>query len=341
MMGKFLEYNKLPQHVIHADWSTHPRKRWLAQAELTTSGTFRAHSPEAVGELSSFLEQLKSLVEIKACVLLGFDFPIGLPLNYALQAGIDDFLVELPELGQGVWKDFYTVTEKVDEISLRRPFYPQRAGGTSQKHLLEGLSCRHIDELRRVCERARPGRRAAAPLFWTLGGQQVGKAAISGWRDVLAPALRDPDLDLRIWPFSGKLQDLLLPGRVVAVETYPGEVYTHLGIQFSPSRPGKRSGKCSQRDRVMNAHTLLTWSKENRVSLDPELRRQIEVGYGPRASGEDPFDAAIGLFGMLNVLLGNQPAGEPEDPDVRAIEGWILGQPPGPRQHTDRLWHHV
>jgi len=27
-------------------------------------------------------------------------------------------------------------------------------------------------------------------MFWTLGGNQVGKAAISGWRELLAPARR-------------------------------------------------------------------------------------------------------------------------------------------------------
>ena len=30
-----------------------------------------------------------------------------------------------------------------------------------------------------------PGRRAAAPIFWTLGAQQVGKAAIAAWRELL------------------------------------------------------------------------------------------------------------------------------------------------------------
>ena len=33
----------------------------------------------------------------------------------------------------------------------------------------------------------------------------------------------------------------------------------------------------------------------------------------------------VGLFGLLNVLRGGRPSGEPEDPVVRRIEGWILG----------------
>lgn len=58
--------------------------------------------------------------------------------------------------------------------------------------LKKGLSLKMFDELRRLCEMSvpawsvYPGRRAACPLFWTLGGQQVGKAAILGWREVLS-----------------------------------------------------------------------------------------------------------------------------------------------------------
>jgi hypothetical protein len=29
---------------------------------------------------------------------------------------------------------------------------------------------------------------------------------------------------------------------------------------------------------------------------------------------------------MLAVALGQRPAGEPADPEIRQIEGWILGQ---------------
>jgi hypothetical protein len=31
---------------------------------------------------------------------------------------------------------------------------------------------------------------------------------------------------------------------------------------------------------------------------------------------------------MLGVVLGRRPAGEPADPEIRRIEGWILGQEP-------------
>jgi hypothetical protein len=71
---------------------------------------------------------------------------------------------------------------------------------------------------------------------------------------------------------------------------------------------------------------LLAWARVAGVDLDPALREQIEDGFGDDPRGDDRFDAVIGLFGMLNVVLGRRPSGEPDDPIVRRIEGWILGQ---------------
>jgi hypothetical protein len=170
------------------------------------------------------------------------------------------------------------------------------------------------------------GRRAASPLFWTLGGQQVGKAAIHGWREVLGPGLREANLDLSLWPFSGRLETLLAAGRLVAVETYPAECYTHLGVAFSRRRRGFRSGKRVQADRAANAGRLLAWAEQAGVRLEPPLRAALLDGFGLSQDGEDPFDTTIGLFGMLNIILGYRPLYEPEDPVIRSIEGWIFGQ---------------
>lgn len=51
--------------------------------------------------------------------------------------------------------------------------------------------------------------------------------------------------------------------------------------------------------------------------------RVIEQGF---PNGNDAFDAVIGLFGMLEVVLGYRATGEPIDKAVSDIEGWILGQ---------------
>ena len=181
-------------------------------------------------------------------------------------------------------------------------------------------------DLRRKCDLAHAGRRAASPLFWTLGAQQVGKAAIHGWKEVLVPGIRTKKFDLSIWPFSGPLMHLLRPGRIIIAETYPADFYTHLGISFSYHGPGRKSGKRVQVDRAANAERLIDWAQQTGVSLADELRLGMESGLGSASGREDLFDACIDLFGMLNVVLGRRPAGDPQDSEVRRVEGWILGQ---------------
>jgi hypothetical protein len=313
----------LPSLVIHADWSAGAAKRWMARAVLQPDGRYRAYAAELVGEKETLLARLREMSGPAEVILVGFDFPIGLPESYARACEIDDFLAALPVLGTGDWQDFYRVAEQPGEISLRRPFYPMRSGNARQSSLLSALRMAEINDLRRACELAHPGRRAAAPLFWTLGSQQVGKAAISGWQQVLAPALRQAgDPAVAVWPFSGRLFDLLRSRTTVLAETYPAEYYTHLGVRFWRSNGGKRS----QAARRENAPELTKWAEQARLILAPELYAAIESGFGSTPAGEDAFDAVVGLFGMLNLLLGLRPLEEPDGSCLRQIEGWILGQ---------------
>jgi hypothetical protein len=319
-----LSFPTLPSLVAHADWGIAAKKRWMTCA-VRTDDRFVVESPALVGDARTLLQRLRSR-SLGGPIIIGFDFPIGVAINYAREAGIDDFLAWLPMLGAGEWDHFYDVAERPEEIDTRRPFYPWRPGGTRQSHLLDALEMETVDDLRRWCERAHGNRRAAAPLFWTLGAQQVGKAAISGWREVLGPGMRDPDFEMAIWPFSGRLHELLNPGRLVVVETYPAEFYHHLGVQWSSISPGQKSSKRSQTARATNAPLLLAWAHASGVDLRPALEDAIRDGFGPSSSGEDRFDATIGLFGMLNVLLGHWEFHEPGSEEIRRIEGWIFGQ---------------
>lgn len=313
----------LPSLVIHADWSASPGKRWQARAVLDSEGRYTLHAPEPVGNPSNWLERLHDAAG-GGGILLGVDFPIGLPLVYAARAGITSFLDMLPRLGTDEWAGFYRPAETAAEISLGRPFYPARPGGTRQKYLLDGLEIGSMNDLRRTCDRRHEQRRPAAPLFWTMGAQQVGKAAIAGWRDVLGPALRERD-DVYLWPFAGSLQELLDRRGIVIVESYPAEFYNHLGVSFPKGREG-HGGKRVTHSRAANAELLFAWAAANRVQLEHELEDVIRSGFGPAAAGEDPFDAVVGLVGMLNVLFGHRLPGEPADDHIRHVEGWILGQ---------------
>ena len=258
---------------------------------------------------------MRTRAGVDASVFVGFDFPIGLPAAYAQRAGIGSFVRALPSLGD----DFYDPAARPDEISIRRPFYPRRPGSARQQHLLDGLGATSMAELLRVCERRTDERPGASPLFWTLGPKAVGKAAIVGWRDVLAPALRDGHLDLALWPFDGRLDDLFAPGRLVVAETYPTELYGHFGLSFA------RTSKADPGARAANGHRLLAWARQSGIAVSAELTRQLDNGFAG-AAGDDRFDAVVGLFGMLNVVLKRRRSGEPDEDVVRHIEGWMLGQ---------------
>lgn len=320
---------RLPSVVAHADWSIHPEKRWCAVARLGPDGDYRAEAPRLVGNADGFLAEMDRAAGEGGNAFVGFDFPLGLPAAYAEQVEVDSFAELLPGLGQGAWAGFFDVATTVSDIGLRRPFYPKGSvgkGGARQDWLVDALGLSDRASLYRTCDFATETRRTACPMFWTLGANQVGKGTIAGWRDCLQPALRDPDLDVALWPFHGSLFDLLRARRIVVAETYPGECYGHLGVSFPKLKSGEVAGKRVQASRAANAGPLLGWAEAAGVGLTDNLTAAIRDGFGGNAAGEDRFDSVIGLFGMLNVILGHRLPGDPNDPVARAIEGWILGQ---------------
>ena len=219
-----------PRLVVHCDWSTDASKRWAAVAERVEQGTYRIGSPTPVGAMEDFFVRQR-LRAPTGPILTGFDFPIGLPLAYARRAGTHCFLDMLRRFGKGDWADFFRPATIPSEISLMRPFYPQSSGkkGEHRKsYLTAALRLKEDSDLLRICEKKTPTRPAAGELFWTLGPKQVGKAAICGWRDLLAPAAKNNAV--RVWPFEGDLGTLLGSESIIVAETYPAEVYGHLGF---------------------------------------------------------------------------------------------------------------
>ena len=283
---------------------------------LEADGHYRVSAPTRVGCLSSYFRRLRDNLGADAAVLAGFDFPIGLPERYATKVGLTDFRDALPRFGRDEWDEFYCPAPSLSCVSERRPFYPAGStGGTKRQHLVEKLDLANDDDLRRHCERSAN----AQALFWLVGAKQVGKAAISGWRDLLAPALAD-NTELSIWPFDGPLSDLLARPGIVVAETYPAAMYRHLDLEI---RQSSRK-KTSRSDRANDAPTMRAWARDRGVRLDSQLENELAKGFGSDRSGDDRFDAVVGLFGMLDVVLGNLADGEPEN-DTTKIEGWILG----------------
>ena len=320
-----------PTLIAHADLGSAPQKRALAVACLADGDIYRVLAPQQVVNPAHLLDDLSAHAGPAGSLLVGFDFPIGLPLHYANKVGVQDFKSFIIDLGDGDGKIFSQVASTPEEISLQRPFYPLRSGTSKQSHLLQALGAASMDDLRRLCERAGIDEtgithRAACPLFWTLGGQQVGKAAIHGWSQVIGPALRSPSIQARLWPFDGDLNELIRPGHLVIAETYPAEFYHHLGVRFSTHKTGLKTGKRVQSERAANASLLLEWARRNQIAIAPDLECMLINGFGKSSNADDYFDAVVGLFGMLNIIAGNHPGGGPEDERVRKIEGWILGK---------------
>lgn len=55
------------------------------------------------------------------------------------------------------------------------------------------------------------------------------------------------------------------------------------------------------------------------------MKRALDEGFGSARTGEDAFDAAMGLLGMIEVIDGRRAAA-PSSAYGSSWEGWILGQ---------------
>jgi hypothetical protein len=291
----------------------------MCVALLQSDRAAEVFAPESVGEPRTLLQRLHARERLP--VFVGFDFPIGVPRAYARRLGVTGFKQLLCEIGSGEFSTFFDLAEKPQEISLTRPFYPRRPGGTCQQHLVAGLGVGSYEDLLRVCERGTATRGRACSLFWTLGGQQVGRAALAGWREVLQPACCG-EVDCSLWPFDGSLGRLLNERPLVVAETYPAEAGIHLGIGAA----GRGWSKRNPSDRAKLARPLINAASAGRIRLAPELLSQIEEGFGSSADGEDRFDALVGVLSMINVAAGRRSDGAPADQLIKSVEGWILGQ---------------
>ncbi|NKE45852.1 hypothetical protein HB662_13760 [Roseomonas frigidaquae] len=299
--------------AAHADWSMAPGKRWMALAERR-GAIWHAQAPRLVGDTAQLLP---GLLADGRPVALGLDLPLGVPRDWAAGRAEVDFpqflagLVARPE--------FFRVAATLAEVSAAQPFYPARGikGMTRASHAA-ALGLAGPAGLSRLCDRATALRPAGAPVFWTLGANQSGKAAIAAWRDWIAPALA-AGAPVSFWPFAGPLHGLLAPGRVALAEVYPAEALRQLGLKLAGS-------KRMQTPRRALAPALRAAMERLRVEPSAALAAELENGFGADAAGEDRLDCVLGLLALVAVLDGARPDHIPDDPWIRRWEGWVLGQ---------------
>lgn len=300
--------------AVHADWSVDARKRWMCVAVPVTTGWQLMIQP--VGAVETLLPRLLAAAQ-GGPVALGVDFPIGLPRAYA--AGrTGAFTGDFPGFLRDAPPGFFDVADTIDDVSPGRPFYPRRGRlGMTRLSLAHALGFATTAELSRQCDRATATRPAGAPLFWTLGANQVGKAAISAWLSLLRPALAAPEPPA-LWPFDGPFRSLLAPGRVAIAETYPAEAMRQLSLTMGGS-------KRRHADRLALMPAVRDAMAQYKAAPDPALDSLLTTGMGADPAGEDRLDCLLGLLCVLRVLQGAEDAAPPE-PWITRWEGWVLGQ---------------
>ena len=304
------------ERMISCDWSKNPQKRILTKVDKTKEG-WLISATEHVGDTATLLSRARKGLQADQNLLLGFDFPIGLPAAYANLLNEKSFRELLPKLGlpDTDWLDFFNVCQNRQDISLHRPFYPDNPGGRKKFHLLQGLNLQTPDQLLRDCESTRP---VASPLFWVLGAQQVGKAAISGWREILQPMLGSKGVV--IYPFDGELVDLSQKNQIVIAEIYPALSYRLLGLPVSGWK------KRNQEDRRAFSRLILDWCCERKIEFKDEAKNEVLEGFGSHSDGEDRFDSFMGSLMMIEVESRRRPASPKLTVMQSIFEGWMLGK---------------
>lgn len=238
---------------------------------------------------------------------------------YGVRSGLGSFRDLLHELGEGAWSQFFEVAQYPADIGIGRPFYPAVSKkGVSRTELVAGLGVGGFDDLLRICERRTEYRQAACPLFWTLGGNQVGKGALSGWREMIRPALRR---GATLWPFDGRLAYLAYASGVVLTETYPAEAYRMVSAGFLPSQSKRR-----QADRRAKSAAILSLGERHAVVFTAGASAALNDGFGSMSNGEDQFDAVMGLLKMIEVVDGRREERTEQPAETSDWEGWILGR---------------
>ena len=253
-------------------------------------------------------------------ILVGFDFPIGLPAAYAKRVGIEDFATALAGFGQGRLARFLRGRAQPEQIALARPFYPARPGGRSRRQLVDGLRARDLAPSApalRSRDREPPGRLPDVLDARRQPGRQGRDRRLARSAGARAPRRRATSRSGRS---MGRSPICSARHRFVVAETYPGEVYGHLDLRSALRADG---GKRRQAARAACADRLLAWAERAKSRWRRRLRTDITGRLRPQSGADDRFDAVVGLFGMLNVLRGAPPerrAGRPGRAPDRGLD---------------------
>jgi hypothetical protein len=309
--------------VIMLDWSVAASKRWGAWATRDAQMRWCVRGVEPVSDAP--LDWIDARHASDAATLIGLDMTLGAPLAWAERAQVTSFRALLAAWlgGDPAWARFGDVARDPDEISLTRPFFPRVAKrGVKLDALVQALGLPDADALRRRCDLPQPGHTTPCPLFWTVGANQVGKATLAGWRELVWPLLTR---GAHLWPHdSADLQALLHSGDITLAEVYPANALRALLDESALKRHRAAGGKRAIDGRLA-AEALLRHDAMR--DAPAALLEEVASGFASHGeAGEDPFDALVGALFMLNVLERATKLEVPDDPLMRQVEGFIMNK---------------
>jgi hypothetical protein len=295
--------------VLCADWSKHPSKREVYAASVPRRRVWRVQPPVDGWTVHAVLNSAEQLHEGGAPALVGFDAPIGLPASFLkLATPALSFLEWLRSVADAA--TFRAVHDR-RAWSARRPFFFVPKGKGSRSAFEDHLHSLGVSPKRGIDDLCR-----ANPVFIAGGiAGSVGSAAIDLWQ-----ALRRPDFRCPVWPFDGKLTDLVNNAApVVVAEIYPRLAYSlAVGPACSSERRLMRLSKTQPSARVRVLESLLgkaAWLQREGVAV---------ADHWMALASEDAFDAFVTVTGLLRCLLEGTPLSDPHFEDQRS-EGGILG----------------
>ena len=320
---------KQPGTLLAADWGKPLKKRAVYKADVAGRAIERIDSEE--WNLQLLLETAREIVGAgKGPVVVSLDLALGIPMQFFQSVRrcerwrtADSFIdwLSLLNAEPGVfWKE----VKSADQWQVKRPFFsvPEGKGALTAFDTAAGYSLRReVDRLTR-----------AKPLFAVSGiPGTVGSGTRCLWQE-LAPLLSENNRDFKVWPFEGRMDQLLKQENIIVAENYPAISYTSaLRVEL----PGRKlivyKTRAPHRTQAVLMLSNADWIATHGVTL-PDLARA--------RADEDDFDALMTAAAGLRCILEGYPLEQPDLDDPVAEGGMLLSSAvdfnvPGERLQVD------
>lgn len=307
-----------PRFFVSADWSKAPSNRSVYVADLSKRLIYREARPDwALGSLMALTGQLSE----QGSVLVGVDLVLGVPQSYwelvlaePRYGQPSTFIDWLGQLGDN--REFFDPTNVVkdhEQWRVDRPWFhvPRGQGG------LTSFTQKTRDGFRRRIDQ----KTGAKPVFVVSGiPGTVGSGTRDFWQELAG--LSASRCDFAVWPFDGRLSDLLNSKGVVLAETYPGLAYAAaLADDLPTERFGVGKTKPDQRNHVCNLLEDVAWVNAYDVDIGDTA---------PARDDEDDFDAYLTAAAVLRCYLEETPVVRHEWIDQVAEGSMLLAGPVDP-----------